>query len=188
MVYYQMGHAMKVDDDELFLRIKESDYKSYNHFFERYYCRLCAFVFKITGDSSGSEDIVQDIFIKIWTKRSCLVITESIKGYLFKTAKNSALNYLRAESNHKNALKEIVGEEIVVDDNFLENEEFRLTLDNCIDHLPDRCKEVFLMSRFNDLKQKEIATKMNISVKTIKNQIWHALKFLRSCLELKDVL
>ena len=163
------------------------DFNSFNHLFFRYYGRLCAYVAEIIKDDFASEDIVQDLFIKIWTNREKIEVQESIAGYLFKSSKNAALNYLRSEKNKKNAVERISINKSLLTDYDIEQEEFLSVLDKCINQLPARSKEVFLLYRIEGLKQKEISEKLNISVKTIKNQIWKSLQFLKSCVENKSI-
>jgi len=174
--------------DYIFLGIIQSDYGSFNQLFFCYYGRLCAYVTEIIKDDFASEDIVQDLFIKLWTDRKKIEVKENIAGYLFKSSKNAALNYLRSEKCKKNAVERITINKSQLTDYDIEHEEFLSALDKCINQLPARSKEVFLLHRFEGLKQKEISEKMNISVQTIKNQIWKSLQFLKSCVELKIIL
>lgn len=173
---------MVYPDDQLIDDVKENDYASYNHIFMLYYNRLCLFVASITNNTNDSEDIVQELFIKLWTDRRKINIQNTISGYLFQAAKNMALNHIRDTTNRKVAIEKLQQADFYIE-NELETEEFRIALENCIDQLPARCKEVLLMYRVQELKQKEIAEKLNISIKTIKNQIWASLQRLRKCLE-----
>ncbi len=176
---------MEVADQILIAGIKKNDYTSYNQLFMRYYSRLCAYVFGIVQDESASEDVVQELFIRLWTHREKLTISESISGYLYRASKNAALNYLRAENSRKNRLNQMPVSDFQADEAQVEAVEFSVALHFCIGQLPKRSQEVFLLSRFDGLKQKEISEQMGTSVKTIKNQLWKSLQFLKSCIELK---
>jgi len=176
---------MEFADETLIAGIKRNDYSSYNQLFMRYYSRLCAFVFGITQNSSASEDVVQELFIRLWINRTKLEINESVSGYLYRSSKNAALNHLRAEKSRQKSVQEIPFQESQTDD-FIEQVEFSNALYQCIEQLPERSREVFKMSRFDGLKQQEISDQLGISVKTIKNQIWKSLQYLKACLELKD--
>lgn len=178
---------MKYTDDIL-TGIKHGDYDYFNRLFFCYYGRLCAYVTEIIKDDFAAEDIVQELFIKLWTNREKIEIRENITSYLFKSSKNAALNYLRSEKNKKNALERIPFDTSLLEGDDIEHDKFLLDLEKCINQLPARSKEVFLLHRFEGLKQKEISLKLNISVQTIKNQIWKSLQFLKSCVELKEVL
>jgi len=162
------------------------DYSSFKVLFERDYGRLCAYVFTITNDYAASEDIVQELFIRLWNDRQKIVISDSVLAYLFRASRNSALNYIRGKANRERSQQNITFQEAFIDRDFMEEEEFISFLDACIEALPERSRQVFKLSRIDGLKQKEISEKLNVSVKTIKNQIWKSLQFLRSCLEAKD--
>lgn len=161
------------------------DYQYFNHLFFTYYAALCSYVDTIIGDSASSEDIVQNLFVNFWSNRNSIIIHKNIQHYLFKAAKNAAFNYLRSEKNRKKVIENLLFNDSSEIEEYLVEEEFLQKLEECINQLPERAKEVFLLSRFEELKQKEIAEKLNISVKTIKNQIWKSLKYLKSCLESK---
>ena len=106
-------------------------------------------------------------------------------GYLYKMDKHLALNHLRSKVYFNNLSE--TQDQLSYEDDRVESEEFRIALYSCIDHLPGRCKEVLLLHRIKGLKQKEISEKLDVSIKTIKNQIWISLQKLRRCLELKGI-
>ncbi len=176
---------MEFADETLIAGIKRNDYSSYNQLFLRYYSRLCAFVFGITQNSSASEDVVQELFIRLWINRTKLEINESVSGYLYRSSKNAALNHLRAEKSRQKSMQNIPFQESQTDD-FMEQIEFSTALYQCIEQLPERSREVFKMSRFDGLKLQEISDQLGTSVKTIKNQIWKSLQYLKACLELHE--
>lgn len=174
-------------DKVLMIGIGANDYISYNKLFDRYYGRLCQYVYGLLMDRHDAEDIVQELFLNLWKNRERIEIKENVSGYLYRMAKHLALNLIRSKvqtgslSEHHDQLL------LSYEDNRLEAEEFRIALYDCIDRLPDRSREVLLLHRIKGLKQKEIAKKLCISVKTIKNQIWMSLQKLKKCLETKDV-
>ncbi|TKG92934.1 RNA polymerase sigma-70 factor [Puteibacter caeruleilacunae] len=177
---------MKVSDATLINGIRLGEYSLFNELFMRYYSRLCAFVYDITNDKSSAEDIVQELFIRIWERRSNIDIQESVSGFLFRAARNAALNHIRGEKSRRLVQLDIPQEEVSIEPDRIEKEEFRVMLEQCMNALPERCQLVFKMHRIEGLKQKEISEKLNISIKTIKNQIWKAMKYLRSCLEVQE--
>jgi RNA polymerase sigma-70 factor (ECF subfamily) len=161
----------------------DNDYESFNKLFDKYYVYLCKIVFTILEDKSGSEDVVQELFIKIWNNRKMLsgeIVNQ--RDYLIAAAKNAALNHLRSVKNRKRIVDSLDVDNESVDSCLLEDKELQILLNQCIDKLPQRCKEVFELSRFEELKQKDISEKLGTSIKTIKNQIWKALSFLKQCL------
>jgi len=144
------------------------------------------FVFKLTQNYSASEDVVQELFIRLWIQREKLEINENISGYLYRASKNAALNYLRAEKSRQKSIQHMPVQESQTDESLIEQIEFSAALNQCISQLPERSRDVFMKSRFEGLKQQEISDQLGISVKTIKNQIWKSLQFLKACLELHD--
>ena len=176
-------HADKV----LMIAIGNNDYISYNKLFDRYYGRLCQYVYSLLMDRNDAEDVVQELFLNLWKNRGRIEIKENVSGYLYRMAKHLALNFIRSKVQ-TGSLSE--NQDLLLlsyEDNQLESEEFRIALYDCIDHLPDRSREVLLLHRVKGLKQKEISEKLSISVKTIKNLIWMSLQKLKECLEMKEV-
>lgn len=177
---------MEYTDDILIAGIKKDDYACYNQLFMRYYSRLCLFVFGITRNYTSSEDVVQELFIRLWIQRGKLEINESISGYLYRACKNAAINYLRSEKNRQKSIQNMPAKEWQTDEDQIEQIEFTVALNQCIEQLPNRSRDVFMKSRIDGMKQQEISDQLGVSVKTIKNQIWKSLQFLKACMELKD--
>jgi len=177
---------MEFTDDILVAGIKRDDYSSYNQLFMRYYSRLCAYVFNLTQNNSASEDIVQELFIRLWINRKKLEINTNVSGYLYRSSKNATLNFYRAEKNRLKSIRNMPIQEWQTDEDQIEQIEFSVALNKCIGQLPERSRDVFMKSRLDGMKQQEISDELGISVKTIKNQIWKSLQFLKACLELHD--
>lgn len=176
-----------VTDEKLIAAIGNDDYTSYNRLFVRYYSRLCCYVYRLLGEKEDAEDVVQELFLTLWNNRKKIAIVEDVSGYLYKMARNLALNHIRTQTNYKTILDNQEEQLPYYEENSLETEEFRMALYDCINLLPGRCKEVLLLHRVKGLKQKEIADQLSISVKTIKNQIWASLQRLKKCLEVKGI-
>ncbi len=189
-IYYCSGFPdiiMKSNDRELFIAVKNDSYGAFNQLFERFYRRLCLFVFQYTEDGDASQDVVQELFIRLWTNRHRIVIQDSVSGYLFHSARNASLNYVRSQKNRERALKEMQANEAELENESHEYENFLIQLQQCIDKLPERSRQVFMMNRFQELKLADISEKLHVSVKTIKNQLWKSLQYLRLCLQTKNV-
>lgn len=176
-----------ITDEKLIAAIGNDDYTSYNRLFVRYYSRLCCYVYRLLGEKEDAEDVVQELFLTLWNNRKKIAIVENVSGYLYKMARNLALNHIRTQTNYKTILDNQEEQLPYYEENSLETEEFRMALYDCINLLPGRCKEVLLLHRIKGLKQKEIADQLSISVKTIKNQIWASLQRLKKCLEVKGI-
>ncbi|MGM9796561.1 MAG: RNA polymerase sigma factor [Parabacteroides sp.] len=167
--------------------IARGDYMSYNQLFRCYYQPLCQYVYTLLADKDDAEDVVQELFLKLWKDRGKILITESTSSYLYRMAKNMSLNFKRSkiamESLNENP--DLVS--LTYEENSLETDEFRIALIDCMNRLPKRSKEVLMASRVQGLKQQEIADTFSISVKTIKNMLWISLRKLKECLDEKQV-
>ncbi len=133
-------------------------------------------------DLDAAEEIVQDLFVKFWENRATIKISSSVRSYLFTSVRNSCLNFikhLKIEESYKqyNEIERESGS-ITVDEEF-EGSELEKQIRKAIDQLPPERKKVFIMSRFEGLKYREIAEKSGISIKTVENQMGKAIKFLR---------
>ena len=180
----QINPASELNDLQLVEKIRNGDYKAFKVLFENYYSILCNFSLRYVGEHFQSDDIVQEVFIKIWENRKRLVIAGSVKSYLFAAVKNRSLNRLKSESIRLEHTRHFSGQRNeLVDPLEIEQEEFRNYLFQCIEKLPPRCKEVFTESRFNGSKQEMIANSLDITLKTVKAQIGKALRLLKTCLQ-----
>lgn len=159
---------------------------NFEHIYISYFKVLSLFALRIVRDSAVAEDIVQDVFTECWDNRDVIDFKQPIKPYLYKLTYNRSLDFLKS-SNSKNVL--ISEKTSILNDilyaAFTTEEEVRLgdirrELLGGIDTLPERCKEVFLLSRKSNLKNKEIAKSLDISVKAVEKHITTALKSLRS--------
>ncbi|HCC51646.1 MAG TPA: RNA polymerase sigma-70 factor [Porphyromonadaceae bacterium] len=178
---------MHITDETLIAAIKEDDYVSYNRLFVRYYNRLCQYVYGWLENREDSEDIIQELFLNLWSRRKKIEVNENVSGYLFMMAKNMSLNHIRATKNYRTLLEKQSSAPDYYEEDLLESDEFRIALYDCIERLPERSREVFILHRVKGMKQKEISEKLSISVKTIKNQLWTSLQKLKKCLEIKGV-
>lgn len=169
--------------------LTEGNVKIYDYLFHYYYSGLVAFAMKYVLEKEIAEDIVQEFFYKLWMDKEKLSIHHTLKSYFFAAVKNRCLDFIR----HK-VVKDRVGEQIkrdrandqVTDPNFLVESELREKIHEALEKLPEKCRQVFIMNRFEGLKQVEIAGKENISVRTVEGHIGKALKLLR--VELKSYL
>ena len=163
--------------------IKNGHEAGYKYLFKTYYNQLCIYVRKMGGKPSIAEDIVQEVFINIWLKRDSLNIQNSLKSYLYKSVHNGYLQYLRKEKITFTSLDQLkwsvlINENLVEDDpDILNNKLNKLQL--AIEKLPPKCKMAFKLSRFENLRYKDIAIIMKISQKTVEIHISKALTILR---------
>ena len=162
--------------------MKSGNKGSFNYFFDYYYSGLCVYANQYTGDLSTSEEVVQDVFVRFWEKRQSIEIENSVRFYLFRTVHNQCMNLLKHKKIENNYRQQntFEADNLSEDQWSLFNEsELRHILAQAISKLPERCREIFELSRFENLKNKEIAEKLRITEKTVENQITKALNILR---------
>ncbi|MEE9362770.1 MAG: RNA polymerase sigma-70 factor [Cellulophaga sp.] len=168
-------------EQELLKKLRKGDTLAYKYLFLEYYNWLCNYVYKLSCDYTLSEDVVQEIMINLWEKRRTIVITSSLKSYLFRACHNQFLMHIRKEKVRQESLDKIRWDvlfDVTVDD--LNSYDVKVAkLNSLIDKLPPRCKEIFVKNKFEKRKYKEIAVDMGISIKTVEAQMSKALQFLR---------
>ncbi|MBP7919578.1 RNA polymerase sigma-70 factor [Macellibacteroides fermentans] len=161
------------------------------------FSRLFLFAKEYVLFDEEAENIVQDIFLMLWEKKDILRVDVSLTAYLFTLVKNKCIDFLRhrmVEQIYSENIQQEYNEELNVklfalesfDHNFSSEEQIEILLRNAIDKLPERCRLIFIKSRIEGKKYKEIAEELNLSVNTVEGQISIALKKLRE--ELKDYL
>jgi len=171
-----------ISDPHLFRRIKKGDEAAFSRLFDEYYVSLCYFVSKFIGDMDMSRSVVQQVYVDLWEKREKIDISWSVKSYMFHAVRNKSIDFLRKNKNTVTLTdKESDTPQIPFRD-LVEESELNDRINNSINELPEKCREIFLLCRFEGLKYAEIAEKLNISVKTVEMQIGIALKKLRESL------
>lgn len=150
--------------------------------FNVHYSRLCAYAYNFLKEQEGSEEVTQEVFFKLWINRHNIRIESSMESYLYRAVRNASLNLIKHISIREK-YKEYNQQEIEYSEH-LESDpvnasELELKIRNSIDRLPEQRRKIFILSRYEQLKYKEIAAKLGISVKTVENQMGKALQFLR---------
>jgi RNA polymerase sigma-19 factor, ECF subfamily len=158
--------------------IRELDQGSFEKLFREYFAPLISFAKKILVDEDDAREVVHQVFITIWEKRQEMDLSVSLKSYLFTSVHNRSLNVIRDRKKFSSSEVPDIASEWDVSA-VIESMELEEKIMEVIGSLPEKCREVFAMSRFEGLKYSEIAEKMNISVKTVENQMSKALKILR---------
>lgn len=163
------------------MQIKSIEYES---LFKEHYEGLCRYAFSFLKDQSDSEEVVQKLFVKLWEKRKELNVINDPKSYLYRSVYNSSLNELKRVGRVRHsAIEDYHSVEINDASSELIGDELKTRIQSTIETLPVKCREVFQLSRFEELSYKEIAERLNISIKTVENHMGKALKLLRKGLE-----
>jgi len=153
---------------------------SFRVVFELYFENLCSYACTILRDMDEAEDVVQNVFLKMWEKRDSLLITHSVRSYLFRAVHHQCLNQLDhrviRQRHQDHSLREH-GADMQLPEVFPEELEERVKA--AIQKLPEQCRRIFMLSRYDELRYAEIAERLGISVNTVENQISKALRVLR---------
>jgi RNA polymerase sigma-70 factor (ECF subfamily) len=176
--------------------IKWGGEKAFYTLYTSLFPALVGYVRQIVKDLHLAEDIVQEVFIKLWCERESIKITGSVQVYIYKTAHHAAINKLQHLATAKNKVNRTISEEewqfirdtYQVDDFIVENiekDETDMLIQQTIAGLPEKCREAFVLSRYEYLNHEEIAQRMDISVNTVRAHIYHALEVIRERLKTK---
>ncbi|MCL3779222.1 RNA polymerase sigma-70 factor [Prolixibacteraceae bacterium JC049] len=170
----------------LLLQLKKSDKVLFDALFDKHYKSLCSYAYTLVRDYSVAEDLVQDLFVRIWHRRSELKIADIHGGYLFKAVYAKCLDVLKHDEVKKRYEQELKSGTLLEFDESISQFELSEKLKTIIEKLPVRRKEIFFMSKIHGMTYKEIAEELDISVNTVDTQLRRTLQLLRS--EMKDYL
>lgn len=180
---------MNLPDIQHWNELKDGDITAFEMFFKTYYQPLCNYAYTFIQDKDEAEEIVQSAFLSVWEKRHSLDIKTSLKSYLYTMVRNTSLNVIK----HEKIKQKYVGEALAVNEKSYESviqsvlsSELEERIHQAMEVLPEQCRLVFKLSRFEELKYAEIADQLDLSVKTVENHMGKALKIMRE--QLKDYL
>ena len=175
---------MPSSDEEIFQLLQTQPDQAIECLFREHYRYVCHAVYRVLPDMVLVEDLVQEVFYELWRKKDRLNIQTSFKAYLRRAAVNKTLNYIRDQkikvSEPTDDLPLRSAE--VTSHERLDAQDLQSAINRAVDQLPERCRAVFMLSRFEDQTYREIAEGLNISVKTVENQMSKALRHLRTAL------
>ncbi|WP_310588008.1 RNA polymerase sigma-70 factor [Runella sp. SP2] len=183
------SYYVQLSDTQILIAIREGDERVFEQVFRKYYGGLCTYGRSILRDEEESEEIVQNVFVGIWEKRAELEITQSLKSYLYRAVHNHCLNRIKHQKvrdEHQQYTLYSQEEAYESVSQTVYKNELESELAKAIGKLPEQCRVIFKLSRFEELRYQEIADQLGLSVKTVENQIGKALKILRT--ELADFL
>ena len=166
--------------------LKKGDENAFEQLYVKHYENLCAYALNYASDKSLIQDVVQDCFLTLWKKRKSLVVNTSLKSYLYRMVYNKLMDSYRKKakkdkmllSYYNIAINQVV--EKMDEDEHYKSERLKL-LNDCINNLPKRCKEVFIAKKIKGLKHQSISEQLNISIKTIEGHVTRALSLLKAC-------
>ena len=172
----------ELNDVDLASLLKLGDKEAFTQIYQRYRGLLYIYACKITHDESMAEDLVHDLFINLWDKRATINFTNSVSSYLYTSIRYKFFDLLDRQKIHTNyeaSMQSFFSSGYNATDSYMAEKELAAIIEREINNLPEKMREIFLLSRVEHLSNKEIAERLNISEKTVKNQISLALKILR---------
>ncbi|MFY9152809.1 MAG: RNA polymerase sigma-70 factor [Prolixibacteraceae bacterium] len=182
---------MPVNDDRTNVEyLKKDDFIAFDALFHKYSESIYSFVLSITRERYAAEEITQLVFLKVWEKRSQINEQLLFKSFLFSVTYNETISWLRKEKSNERKISDFIqGNEFTTNEtvNLIEFRNLELMANHYISELPEKRREIFLLSRDQGFTNKEIANKLDLSVKTVENQMTSALKYLRGKLGTHDI-
>lgn len=172
-----------LNDLLLLTKVKEGDVKAFERLFKSYHTPLCLYTASITGNREVAEEIVQDLFYYFWKERQNLPLFRSVKSYLYRAARNEALQF-REHLNVREKYREFVMDGNVVPaspdpQGGIEYKELEEVINGALRKMPERRLKIFCMHRFQGMKYAEIASALSVSIKTVEAEMTKALQVLR---------
>lgn len=165
----------------LWKRIQNDSEHDFNILFKSCYRMLCLYIVQFTKNMEDAEDIVQEVFVKLWVKRHSIHINTSLKSYLFKATYNAYIDSARKEQRNNLILTELKYQALqpqIEEQNGFEEKANKVKM--IVDQLPQKCKQIFLLSKSEGLKNQEIAISLSISIKTVESQMRIAFQKIRN--------
>lgn len=175
-----------MDDFDLFDRIKQRDRSAFNTLFRKYYTALCRFSFATCLSQEDSEESVQEMFVNLWEKAPTIDISISVKAYLYTSTRHHTLNAIQKQQTELRHLNEY-SEQVNTVDQTEERQDAEISelIQSGVRTLPDKCREIFILCKQEGLTYEEISAYLNVSEKTVDNQMGIALRKLREFLRPK---
>ena len=182
-MHWHLRKTVDLLEQNLYVALKEGKETAFEMIFKAYYQPLCNYAYSFLSDRDEAEEVVQSTFISVWEKRDQLEIQTSFKSYLYRMVRNACLNVIKhskvkqQHANFEKASGEPVHEDV---SGSVLSTELEGRISSAMKTLPEQCRLVFQLSRFEELKYQEIADHLNISVKTVENHMGKALKIMRT--------
>ena len=170
---------MDKEEQILITRLKEGNEWAFEMVYKKYSIPLIAYANNLTGDNELSKEVVQDFFVRLWQNHQNIAIKDSLKAYFFLSIKNNAVKSINRKRKHEDILDYKLSESVLAEFNSeLEYIEFSQRVYNAIETLPEKTKEYFQLSRFEDRTNKEIAEIKGVTIKNVEYHMTKALQYL----------
>jgi RNA polymerase sigma-70 factor (ECF subfamily) len=167
------------DDLLLISLIKQGNNRALDSLFRKYYYSLCRFATYLSNRTDLAEEIVADVFFRIWEKRETITVEKNVRSYLFTATRHTCINYMKQEKHMMEDLSEDLVHETPGPDDELMYSELESRINELINFLPQKRKAIFQLNRFEGFTYNEIAEILSLSSKTIENQMGKAIKQLK---------
>ncbi|SFF12729.1 RNA polymerase sigma-70 factor [Sunxiuqinia elliptica] len=168
--------------------LNRKDKNIFDLIFKYYYSGLCTYAYYFLSDEDSSEDLVQELFLKLWLSKSAIIINTSLKAYLFTAIKNRCTDFIRhqeVKQKHEQSISKNLWQSVLINEFYTESELDEI-LEQALKKIPEKCRYIFCLSRFEGKTNNEIAISLGLSKRTVETHISNALKILR--VELADYL
>jgi RNA polymerase sigma-70 factor (ECF subfamily) len=169
-------------DDYLIRRLKKGDNESFELIFNKYKAKLYFFTLGYLHSAAETEEIIQNVFVSLWENRNTLEVNLSLKNYLYKAVTNSIYNYFKHNAVRQKYIDHITLQETLEEDETHQNiylNDLKEAIDALVEDLPVRQQMIFKLSRHEGLSHKEIADRLGLSVRSVENQIYRALRYIK---------
>lgn len=193
---FKPGYSFRLKNGQDYISdLRSGNEKTFRQIMEHWYSRLYNFANGYLSNSENTKEVIQDVFLQLWDNRKKLIDNTSLNAYLFTLTRNRCIDLIRRERLMLQFRTDKQDEYLRLTENFnalsdpiLDNifaRELQLEIDQTINSLPDQCRKVFVLSRTNGLKNREISEILNLSEKTVESHLTKALKTIRAMLEQK---
>jgi len=186
---FNMTHPLTENERILIEKIRNNDQSALANVFTKYYRDLVTFAWSFCRDSQLSEEIVQDVFLRIWENRASLECHTSLKSYLLKAVQNRCFNWIKQQEVRNRFAEMVLASPVLAEndtDNYILHSELEQRLQTALEKLPEEIAEAFRLSRLDHFSYREISEKLLVSVRTVEVRISKALHLIKS--ELSDLL